>query len=424
MALRPALAAAAQKVYDAWEQDENGALIGSQALTGYRVGNLSDPHKRGIFFSGDAEGAQAYASLHPDHAMTQYEITLKNPLVVGHQNDAIKMLLNTTYGELHDRLAYKLGSSVASGRAVDGRIMRAAKAKGYDGIIYNSPAPPAKKEIMIFNATSARQLTEARGSPLDHLKPQLAAAAQKVYDAWNQDPNGDDAELGVGGLCQDVAYGMASVLGDAGIECTTVSAEIGEQHVWVVARTPSGDVYDVDINPYRYETGGGYAWRKTPDVVFTPDDVEINYNGDVDFDRLNEEEVPEETDEPAAKSGRFFSIVLDVDSQERVAAFAVHPKVFAHHVTVAYDPSVERAAEIRVLLGKKYSFQGYAIATDERCQALRVEGVPSDRKQPHVTISVVEGTKPVYSNELLERVEGEPVELVLTGTMTESGLGD
>lgn len=99
------------------------------------------------------------------------------------------------------------------------------------------------------------------------LKSKLAHSAQKVYDEWEQDENGYCDILGEGGICQDIADAMADVLSNNGIECSTVSQSSGEQHVYVVARTEDG-VYMVDIPPYLYETGGGYNWKKIPDVEF------------------------------------------------------------------------------------------------------------------------------------------------------------
>ena len=66
-------------------------------------------------------------------------------------------------------------------------------------------------------------------------KKELVKAAQKEYDAW--DPSGEDGdpELGFGGICQDVAEAMAGVLSTTGIDAATVSAQIGDQLVWVVA---------------------------------------------------------------------------------------------------------------------------------------------------------------------------------------------
>jgi hypothetical protein len=107
------------------------------------------------------------------------------------------------------------------------------------------------------------------------LKSRLALSAQKVYDEWAQDENGYCDMLGEGGICQDIADAMADVLINNGIECGTVFQESGEQHVYVVARTEDG-VYNVDIPPYLYETGGGYCWKKIPDVEFDERYLVIN----------------------------------------------------------------------------------------------------------------------------------------------------
>ena len=107
------------------------------------------------------------------------------------------------------------------------------------------------------------------------LKSKLAHSAQKVYDEWEQDENGYCDILGEGGICQDIADAMAGVLSNNGIECSTVSQSSGEQHVYVVARTEDG-VYRVDIPPYLYETGGGYNWKKIPDVEFDERYIDID----------------------------------------------------------------------------------------------------------------------------------------------------
>jgi len=124
-------------------------------------------------------------------------------------------------------------------------------------------------ELRKFIKTTIREYLneQLKTNILLGLKPKLALAAQKVYDEWEQDENGYCDMLGEGGICQDIANAMANVLMDNGIECSTVSQQSGEQHVYVVAKTEDG-VYNVDISPYLYETGGGYCWKKIPDVEF------------------------------------------------------------------------------------------------------------------------------------------------------------
>ena len=107
------------------------------------------------------------------------------------------------------------------------------------------------------------------------LKPLFVQAAQKEYDDWAQDEDGMDEVLGTGGICQDIAEKIASILSQHGFDCTTVSQQIGEQHVYVIAKTEDG-VYEVDIPPYVYETGGGYNWRKIPNVKFDESCISVN----------------------------------------------------------------------------------------------------------------------------------------------------
>jgi hypothetical protein len=120
------------------------------------------------------------------------------------------------------------------------------------------------------------------------LAPLLADAAAKVHSLWDQDADGFDEELGAGGICQDVASAMSSVLSEAGIDAMTMHASVGENHVFLVAPLEDG-VYAIDIPPDVYETGGGYVWRKRHDAVFTPNDVQ--------FDRIADPMSPDEFEE-------------------------------------------------------------------------------------------------------------------------------
>lgn len=110
---------------------------------------------------------------------------------------------------------------------------------------------------------------------IKRLLPNLIQAAQKVYDEWDQDENGNCEWLGAGGICQDIADAICSVLSGAGIECSPVSQQIGEQHVYTVAKLNDG-VFEIDIPPYVYETGGGYCWKKIQDVKFSASHFIIN----------------------------------------------------------------------------------------------------------------------------------------------------
>jgi len=109
---------------------------------------------------------------------------------------------------------------------------------------------------------------------------ELAAAARKVHSEWEQDIEGFDEELGMGGICQDVADAMIGVLCSAGVEnAIPFHGTVGENHVWVVALLSDG-VYSIDIPPHVYETGSGYVWRKRHDAVIGAGDVTIDRIGD------------------------------------------------------------------------------------------------------------------------------------------------
>lgn len=100
------------------------------------------------------------------------------------------------------------------------------------------------------------------------IAPTLVPIAQKVYDDWD----GNEDVYAGGGICHLIAEEIASKLADHGIEASTVSAEVGEQHVWTVAKLKDG-VYNVDISPYTYERGSGYSWTKIQGVKFDINDI-------------------------------------------------------------------------------------------------------------------------------------------------------
>lgn len=110
---------------------------------------------------------------------------------------------------------------------------------------------------------------------LKRLMPLMAAGAQRAYDAWDQNDEGEDPELGVGGICQDVAEEISGVLNMNGIEAGTVSQQVGDQHVYTIAKLNDG-VYEVDIPPSLYETGGGYVWKKRKGITFNPSMIYVS----------------------------------------------------------------------------------------------------------------------------------------------------
>jgi ribosomal protein S18 acetylase RimI-like enzyme len=121
---------------------------------------------------------------------------------------------------------------------------------------------------------------------LKSLRAKLAAVAQDEYDKWDE----DEDEYAGGGICHLIADRLADVLIANHFEVGIVSAQIGDQHVWCVAKTDDG-VVSVDIPPGTYERGGGYTWTKLQGVRIEADDVVldvIDHNPD-NFEQYTEE---------------------------------------------------------------------------------------------------------------------------------------
>jgi hypothetical protein len=108
-------------------------------------------------------------------------------------------------------------------------------------------------------------------------KTKLVKAAQNVYDEWDADSDSDGGDflVGFGGICHVIADAMCDVLNEMGIECAPISASVGDQHVFVVAKMEDG-VVSIDISPSVYETGSGYNWKKIPNVKFKSSDIQVD----------------------------------------------------------------------------------------------------------------------------------------------------
>ena len=109
---------------------------------------------------------------------------------------------------------------------------------------------------------------------LMNLRPQMAAAAQQVYDAWEQ---GENDEYNGGGICQDIAEAISDVIYSqfpGEFDAGTVNAQCGEQHVWVMMAVRN-EGFEIDVPYSLYERGGGYTWEKIQGVKFDPSDIMI-----------------------------------------------------------------------------------------------------------------------------------------------------
>ena len=109
----------------------------------------------------------------------------------------------------------------------------------------------------------------------DVVKDAMVKVAQEQYDGWKQDKDGQDVELGSGGICHLISDDLISVLYSHKIENVQSVCSNYEQHVYIVGQFKEG-IYEIDI-PYNvYETGAGYSWKKIPDVEFNRNDIVIH----------------------------------------------------------------------------------------------------------------------------------------------------
>lgn len=101
------------------------------------------------------------------------------------------------------------------------------------------------------------------------LRPRIADAAQKVYDSWEQDD-----ECDMGGICDEIASEISSLVASIPGVNPVEGGHDGDDHAWVIA-TDGVNAYGVDVPPDVYETGGGYCWKKIPNVTIVVNDVHI-----------------------------------------------------------------------------------------------------------------------------------------------------
>ena len=117
--------------------------------------------------------------------------------------------------------------------------------------------------------------------------PKLLKAAQKQYDEWDQDEDGYDHEVGSGGIYHLIVDAMLDVLND--FDATSLSLD-SEVHVIGIVKLEEG-VFELDVPYSLYEKGGGYTWKKIPNVVFEPSDIVISRisSDPEDFDEYTKE---------------------------------------------------------------------------------------------------------------------------------------
>ena len=116
------------------------------------------------------------------------------------------------------------------------------------------------------------------------------------------------------------------------------------------------------------------------------------------------------------KLNGYVVVTLDKDSQDAVAALAVHSRVYSHHCTLAFKPDKVDLSKWEE--GSLVELQVIGVASDDKGQAILVSlPVYCNNESPHITVSC-EGVSPVYSNELLKHGELKPCYLnILKGAI-------
>lgn len=106
------------------------------------------------------------------------------------------------------------------------------------------------------------------------LRPQMAFAAQKVYNSWEQDEHGMDVDYGGGGICDEVAHAISGVIAQNVDAAIADGGQDGDDHAYIVVYN-NQEAYGVDIPCHIYERGGGFSWQKLQGVHFSPNDIAI-----------------------------------------------------------------------------------------------------------------------------------------------------
>jgi len=122
------------------------------------------------------------------------------------------------------------------------------------------------------------------------LNSKFVEAAQKIYDEWEQNEEGVDEILGTGGICQDIAEEMCNVFNRENHNVKFSCYSSGENYDFHVVMYVYFDpeflegneddednkiLFEVDIPYENYETGGGFTWKKKPNVQFNDNMISV-----------------------------------------------------------------------------------------------------------------------------------------------------
>lgn len=101
----------------------------------------------------------------------------------------------------------------------------------------------------------------------------------------------------------------------------------------------------------------------------------------------------------------YLAIILTEDSQKILLSKfpPAYQKVYAHHVTVVFKPTVDVYEKYKKYLGQSVTLRVYGYAKDEKGEAVVVaDGELLKDRLYHITLST-NNVPPVYSNILLEK---------------------
>lgn len=151
-------------------------LQADKSYTVWRTGNL-DAKPGGTYFGPTKEEVSAYDSLHVGEDFKSYEVVLHNPAVYEDKNAAWMDLLPVSsatvakkrreYENYHgwgtgDKMpmsphhwaienANYRNTAIETNRAIDARLCKALKIKGYDSMVLLNPELPCSREIMLID---------------------------------------------------------------------------------------------------------------------------------------------------------------------------------------------------------------------------------------------------------------------------------
>jgi hypothetical protein len=130
---------------------------------------------------------------------------------------------------------------------------------------------------------------------LKSILPQLADAAEEVYNNWEQDEEGYSHEYGYGGICDRVADAMASKYDQLrpsdliDWESFTMYKEYECHTDFYVVNHKIKEVIEIGLPPHAYETGGGYNWKKNEEHNILPSSFHIG-GMYLDYENIFDEE--------------------------------------------------------------------------------------------------------------------------------------